>query len=128
MKYFKVNHLLNFQSYENAPDAQSRDQNKRRTRTKSQRYRGSHGKEDYVQATGQFIVHESAALEFEPFLQNPNIHVPWKYIEAIRLYSQEKTNVSHIQPNNREISEFLVPNMYVTPYSRQSWSLWTRSL
>lgn len=88
-----VNHLLNFQSYENAPDAQSRDQNnKRRTRTKSQRYRGSHGKEDYVQATGQFIVHESAALEFEPFLQNPNIHVPWKYIEAIRLYSQEKTN------------------------------------
>ena len=96
MKYYKVNHLLNFQSYENAPDAQSRDQNKRRTRTKSQRYRGSHGKEDYVQATGQFIVHESAALEFEPFLQNPNIHVPWKYIEAIRLYSQEKTNVSHI--------------------------------
>jgi len=87
-----VNHLLNFQSYENAPDTQSRDQNKRRIRTKSQRYRGSHGKEDYVQATGQFIVHESAALEFEPFLQNPNIHVPWKYIEAIRLYSQEKTN------------------------------------
>jgi len=87
-----VNHLLNFQSYENAPDGQSRDQNRRRTRTKSQRYRGSHGKEDYVQATGQFIVHQSAALEFEPFQQNPNIHVPWKYIEAIRLYSQEKTN------------------------------------
>ena len=107
MKLLKVNHLLNFQSYENAPDTQSRDQNKRRTRTKSQRYRGSHGKEDYVQATGQFIVHESAALEFEPFLQNPNIHVPWKYIEAIRLYSQEKTNVSHILSTSHSLTLFI---------------------
>lgn len=87
-----VNHLLNFQSYENDQDASGRDQNRRRNRTNSTRYRGSHGKEDYVQATAQFIVHEDAALEFEPFSKNPNIHVPWKYIEAIRLYSQEKTN------------------------------------
>ena len=111
------------------------NRDKRRNRTNSHRYRGSHGKEDYVQeepfiwsqlfpcfenltryywdshrnilcstgfileltkATAQFIIDENAQLEFEPFLQNPNIHVPWKFIEGLVLYSQDEANVSNV--------------------------------
>ena len=84
-----ANHLVNFQQLQ-----QPKPQNKKekRTRTRSTRYHGSHGKEDYVQATGQFIVLDSAKLEKVPFYQNPNLHVPWKYIEAIRFYTNEATN------------------------------------
>ena len=84
-----ANHLVNFQQLQQ-PKPQSKKE--KRTRTRSTRYHGSHGKEDYVQATGQFIVLDSAKLEKVPFYQNPNLHVPWKYIEAIRFYTNEATN------------------------------------
>lgn len=87
-----INHLLNFQSYTNDQTVTRDNRDKRRNRTNSHRYRGSHGKEDYVQATAQFIIDENAQLEFEPFLRNPNIHVPWKFIEGLVLYSQDEAN------------------------------------
>jgi len=83
-----ANHLVNFTQQQTTP--KSKDQ--KRTRTRSSRYHGSHGKEDHVQATGQFIVLLDAKLETLPFMQNPNLAVPWKYIEAIRFHTPEVTN------------------------------------
>jgi len=84
-----ANHLVNFTQQQ---QAQKSGKDQKRTRTRSSRYHGSHGKEDHVQATGQFVVLTDAALETLPFMQNPNLAVPWKYIEAIRFHTTEVTN------------------------------------
>jgi len=82
-----ANHLVSFQP-QHQPVHQK---NEKRVRTKSSRYHGSHGKEDHVQATGQFVVLDTAKLEKIPFMQNPNLAVPWKYVEAIKFHTNEPT-------------------------------------
>jgi hypothetical protein len=84
-----ANHLVNFTQQQQQAQKSG---NQKRTRTRSSRYHGSHGKEDHVQATGQFVVLNDAKLETLPFMQNPNLAVPWKYIEAIRFHTTEVTN------------------------------------
>lgn len=88
-----INHLLSFQSYEETDENKNnRKKTGRTTLGSSKGYRGSHGKEDYLQATAQFIIDKESSLELEPFSVDPNIHVPWKFVEAVRIYSQDNTN------------------------------------
>jgi hypothetical protein len=86
-----INHLLSFQSYEETDENKNLRKNKIKN-PNSKGYRGSHGKEDYLQATAQFVVDLTSGLELEPFSVDPNIHVPWKFVEAVRIYSQDDTN------------------------------------
>lgn len=82
-----INHLLNFQAYE----SNNNNQTTSRKNGKSSAPRAPKGKEDYVQNTAQFVISEDAELELIPFQSDPDIPVPWKFIEAIRIFGQEKT-------------------------------------
>ena len=86
-----LNHLLSFQAYESSTTNRSTTAKNGRSYTAP---RSPKGKEDYVQSTAQFIVNQNTELEIEPFQVDPDIPVPWKYIEVIRLFGQEETEVS----------------------------------
>lgn len=82
-----LNHLLSFQSYESSTNQSGRN-------TRSQRLvqsRAAKGKEDYVQSTAQFVINENCELEITPFQSDPDLPVPWKFIQVIRLFGQEET-------------------------------------
>lgn len=82
-----LNHLLSFQSYESSTTHSGRN-------TRSQRLvqsRAAKGKEDYLQSTAQFVINENCELEIAPFQSDPDLPVPWKFIEVVRLFGQEET-------------------------------------
>ena len=55
------------------------------------------GKEEFVQSVAQFIVEQDSELELEPFQVDPDLPVPWKFIEAIRIFGQEETEVATLK-------------------------------
>jgi len=55
--------------------------------------RAAKGKEDYLQSTAQFVINENCELEIAPFQSDPDLPVPWKFIEVVRLFGQEETEV-----------------------------------
>ncbi|CAG5085688.1 Oidioi.mRNA.OKI2018_I69.PAR.g10966.t1.cds [Oikopleura dioica] len=86
------NHLLSFQDY-SAPahsNNSSSSSHNRRTRYNSFK-RPMRSKEDFVQANSQFVIREGCELEMEPFKYDPDLSIPWKFIEVARFFSQEQT-------------------------------------
>lgn len=85
-----MNHLLNFQSYESvSPSTIGGARKGGRTRHITPRM--PKGKEEFVQSVAQFIVEQDSDLELEPFQVDPDLPVPWKFVEAIRIFGQEET-------------------------------------
>ncbi|CBY19080.1 unnamed protein product [Oikopleura dioica] len=82
------NHLLSFQDY-SAP-ANSNISSNNRTRHNSFK-RPTRTKEDFVQANSQFVVRDGCELELQPFEYDADLSIPWKFIEVMKLYSQEQT-------------------------------------
>lgn len=85
-----MNHLLNFQSYESASPSTTGGARKA-GRTRHITPRMPKGKEEFVQSVAQFVVEQGSELELEPFQVDPDLPVPWKFIEAIRIFGQEET-------------------------------------
>lgn len=81
-----LNHLLSFQAYESSNVTNQRTKNRRIIQPRAYK-----GKEDYLQSTAQFIVSKDSELEIDPFRVDPDIPVPWKFIEAVRIFGQEET-------------------------------------
>lgn len=83
------NHLLSFQDY-SAPAHSNTTSSNHRTRHNSFK-RPTRTKEDFVQANSQFVIRDGCELELEPFKYDSDLSIPWKFIEVMKLYSQEQT-------------------------------------
>jgi len=81
-----LNHLLSFQSYETQPQS-----NRSPRYSKNYGKRNFRSKEEFLQSTAQFLVRSDSELELAPFSVDSDIPVPWKFIEAVRLFGQEET-------------------------------------
>lgn len=82
-----LNHLLSFQSYETQPHSNNRSPRY----SKNSGKRTFRSKEEFLQSTAQFLVRSDSELELAPFGVDSDIPVPWKFIEAVRLFGQEAT-------------------------------------
>ena len=54
-------------------------------------------KEEFLQSTAQFLVRSGSELELAPFGVDSDIPVPWKFIEAVRLFGQDRVRIFEIR-------------------------------
>ena len=54
-------------------------------------------KEEFLQSTAQFLVRSDSELELAPFGVDSDIPVPWKFIEAVRLFGQDRVRILEIR-------------------------------